>query len=266
MAACSTPDSARSIPAHAGKPGRWSARRCRSGVYPRPRGEACSGPSIADSSAGLSPPTRGSRDRRGRREHAGGSIPAHAGKPEKKVRRLCGVGVYPRPRGEAYKSLDASFSIMGLSPPTRGSLMPVAKSSSHSGSIPAHAGKPPRQGCPAGPPTVYPRPRGEAHRRIRTITSGSGLSPPTRGSRFLRQEAELIHGSIPAHAGKPSRLIRCRPSSAVYPRPRGEALLIVRCRRRRRGLSPPTRGSQVYRQTLATVGGSIPAHAGKPSS
>ena len=50
-----------SIPAHAGKPrwlrGSWWLR----GVYPRPRGEASVGSVSLATSAGLSPPTRGSR-------------------------------------------------------------------------------------------------------------------------------------------------------------------------------------------------------------
>ena len=74
-------DVARSIPAHAGEPQRYTCLRLTAWVYPRPRGGTDDGLSVWEWLEGLSPPTRGnlvglSACRLGRR-----SIPAHAGEP-----------------------------------------------------------------------------------------------------------------------------------------------------------------------------------------
>ena len=154
--------------------------------------------------------------------------------------------------------------VEGLSPPTRGSRPVGGPGRAAVGSIPAHAGKPARSGTGDSGPGVYPRPRGEAleHRVARSIRPG--LSPPTRGSRNPCRLRGGLRRSIPAHAGKPTW---CWPSSTmrgVYPRPRGEARRGGGAGGRRRGLSPPTRGSHALRDGTVRAGGSIPAHAGKP--
>ena len=92
---------ARSIPAHAGKPGTPITSSMRLRVYPRPRGEARRSTASPLAVAGLSPPTRGSRTRPETPHRVGGSIPAHAGKPLMLRCSLRVWGVYPRPRGEA---------------------------------------------------------------------------------------------------------------------------------------------------------------------
>ena len=71
----------RSIPAHAGEPGRRSFQRDRPTVYPRPRGGARIAGTSSLTPQGLSPPTRGSRLRLAMRGSYRGSIPAHAGEP-----------------------------------------------------------------------------------------------------------------------------------------------------------------------------------------
>ena len=73
------PVSSRSIPAHAGEPTPISGGKAPASVYPRPRGGAGSGRGLGVSDWGLSPPTRGSRDRNGVKGVRRGSIPAHAG-------------------------------------------------------------------------------------------------------------------------------------------------------------------------------------------
>ena len=58
-------------------------------------------------------------------------------------------------------------------------------------------------------------------------------------------------------------LSACR--ARVYPRPRGGAAAGGAPAHRRRGLSPPTRGSLRGQRDLILESGSIPAHAGEPS-
>ena len=114
------------------------------------------------------------------------------------------------------------------------------------------------------PRGVYPRPRGEAFSVSGIAASVSGLSPPTRGSPLLAPGASHPLRSIPAHAGKPQRSIGRRDDGSVYPRPRGEASVLVPARSSASGLSPPTRGSPQYGGWADNVYRSIPAHAGKP--
>ena len=172
--------------------------------------------------------------------------------------------VYPRPRGEApYKLVEPSQDV-GLSPPTRGSHPERKAPHEHTGSIPAHAGKPVEGIGAAGQRQVYPRPRGEAVAVVDEIGSVAGLSPPTRGSRLSRARALALRRSIPAHAGKP-----CPPAGAasrppVYPRPRGEARTARLSAAFAYGLSPPTRGSRRAPPPGRPTRRSIPAHAGKP--
>ena len=112
----------RSIPAHAGKPARTTAARAVSAVYPRPRGEASSRSRRSSRFNGLSPPTRGSPSRSGTARPRSRSIPAHAGKPCSRWRGSWNGRVYPRPRGEADRTILPVSTRGGLSPPTRGSL------------------------------------------------------------------------------------------------------------------------------------------------
>ena len=193
-----------SIPAHTGKP-RWSgARGSTRRVYPRPHGEAIRVRMESNAQQGLSPPTRGSRRRRGRRPPWRRSIPAHTGKPRRAFRSPCRIRVYPRPHGEASRMLSMLPSFRGLSPPTRGSLAVHPRLARLDGSIPAHTGKPITWPRVASWTAVYPRPHGEASCVCVLNVLVEGLSPPTRGSRVGQPGRERVHGSIPAHTGKPA--------------------------------------------------------------
>ena len=70
--------------------------------------------------------------------------------------------------------------------------------------------------------------------------------------------------SIPAHTGKPLSASCCATTTAVYPRPHGEASLRSARSVPGHGLSPPTRGSRPVVQGRGVDVGSIPAHTGKP--
>ena len=146
-------------------------------VYPRARGGAwltSALPGTIPQHCGLSPRTRGSQDIVGRHRETlpGGSIPAHAGEPVRKVggflesRR---VRVYPRARGGArVEPLDAVMS-------------------SRRRSIPAHAGEP------------------ESSQSRRSLVIGGSI--PAHAGEPVAPVSDLqpkgFSGSIPAHAGEP---------------------------------------------------------------
>ena len=193
----------RSIPAHTGKPpGRRRSVR-PSAVYPRPHGEAATATTTTRPRRGLSPPTRGSHHDLHAPVPGRGSIPAHTGKPARSKRSGCPMRVYPRPHGEASASFCRRESVLGLSPPTRGSRLPPLADGHGGGSIPAHTGKPRWPGSLPPPTWVYPRPHGEAHLARRRRVDAVGLSPPTRGSPSRSGGNSTRRGSIPAHTGKP---------------------------------------------------------------
>ena len=234
-----------SIPALAGKPSvsnrsAVTARR----VYPRARGEAWQAIAIRSPDWGLSPRSRGSR-------------------------RLFRIEVYSE----------------GLSPRSRGSPPETTRHRGCSRSIPALAGKPAICSTATSLPGVYPRARGEASPQNGRSSMNCGLSPRSRGSPFamgrqspgtrsipaLAGKPEDRTGSrsgrvrsIPALAGKPGDSLRHRSFSPVYPRARGEAMMVCITPPPGGGLSPRSRGSPLSVETPWRSSGSIPALAGKP--
>ncbi len=99
----------------------------------------------------------------------------------------------------------------------------------------------------------------------RLTAFGSGPSPLTRGNHAGSGQAADDLGSIPAHAGQPSRSGTACCCPAVHPRSRGATAAVGGFVLLRMGPSPLTRGN-LDRLPLAVGGpGSIPAHAGQPS-
>ena len=88
--------SQRSIPACAGEPAVYPARRHATRVYPR----VCGGTGLRQAPdlyhGGLSPRVRGNRTRPLTRRRMGRSIPACAGEPGGRIKSCGGCGVYPR--------------------------------------------------------------------------------------------------------------------------------------------------------------------------
>ena len=217
-----------------------------------------------DERVGLSPRTRGSRGGRPHLSRPPGSIPANAGKPPGARAPAGRTRVYPRERGEAAWPARADVSRLGLSPRTRGSRRLGRRRQARHGSIPANAGKPLPAARRGSSSWVYPRERGEAVGEVIEAAAFSGLSPRTRGSPPPPGRVRPRLGSIPANAGKPNEGGGSGGQHGVYPRERGEAVGHPVATAAAAGLSPRTRGSHGRCASQSTLGGSIPANAGKP--
>ena len=155
-------DPVRSIPALAGKPASGTGSGGRAGVYPRARGEAAQWLDTLPFTMGLSPRSRGSRRFSVKFVMPGRSIPALAGKPRRRGIVWPGHEVYPRARGEAPHGEAELLGLQGLSPRSRGSLVPLVPLLLAHRSIPALAGKPRMVRLSFSVSRVYPRARGEA--------------------------------------------------------------------------------------------------------
>ena len=154
----------------------------------------------------------------------------------------------------------------GLSPPTRGNPIWGTRREGLTRSIPAHAGEPAGGVVQPVVRDVYPRPRGGTRIGESARCGRRGLSPPTRGNPGRRPYRLGFRGSIPAHAGEPSFSLRPPLGEKVYPRPRGGTALPLPLTAVDWGLSPPTRGNPKRGKKIMAYIGSIPAHAGEPST
>ena len=152
---------------------------------------------------GLSPLTRGNPESNVKKRLGYGPIPAHAGEPSRVRGRLIGSGAYPRSRGGTSNAASPISNVRGLSPLTRGNLVIDGDTVKMRGPIPAHAGEPTDCMIACTRPGAYPRSRGGTFRRCSWQLVDSGLSPLTRGNRWLSAQCRYRHGPIPAHAGEP---------------------------------------------------------------
>ena len=253
-----------SIPAHAGKPPRVVSLSKSSRVYPRACGETQALLLFYGMDWGLSPRMRGNRFRINRVGTFDGSIPAHAGKPEIIPTKVGHCRVYPRACGETHLVQLVHIVAQGLSPRMRGNRGPGSGRGECPGSIPAHAGKPPRPDRVPRRIRVYPRACGETMGGRRVYSRPSGLSPRMRGNLLHQPFYIRIVGSIPAHAGKPGCNRGLGLGPRVYPRACGETSCECVSASSLRGLSPRMRGNRRGHPVGGDARGSIPAHAGKP--
>ena len=174
------------------------------------------------------------------------------------------IWVYPRARGGTKRTYRSAGKHKGLSPRTRGNLPPAKTAAEVLGSIPAHAGEPGMLTILMGLVRVYPRARGGTRFTSFPQYSSQGLSPRTRGNQTLVVGSEEDAGSIPAHAGEPSRWGALPLSGTVYPRARGGTGPGKPVSEKRQGLSPRTRGNRTGLSGCEDYTRSIPAHAGEP--
>ena len=215
---------------------------------------------------GLSPRMRGNRRARHDRGEKEGSIPAHAGEPRRGPQQPAPDRVYPRACGGTSIAFAEDTAWLGLSPRMRGNRHHDQEPDLRRGSIPAHAGEPRGSSSPSGRSGVYPRACGGTERRGSSTADRSGLSPRMRGNQSCRSPTGRKPGSIPAHAGEPRHSREALSGSRVYPRACG-GTCIGRCDTlATMGLSPRMRGNPARSERDPATDGSIPAHAGEPSS
>ena len=180
-----TIDSARSIPACAGEPGRRTRRYGHETVYPRVCGGTDEARKKGSRVAGLSPRVRGNPRPAAAYSQAARSIPACAGEPPGYAQAARQAAVYPRVcGGTPHRDRDGGAP-QGLSPRVRGNPLLTGSAMGLGRSIPACAGEPRAQvpaGCSVG---VYPRVCGGTIVMHLTIRAQSGLSPRVRGNRFV---------------------------------------------------------------------------------
>ncbi|SQP82766.1 Domain of uncharacterised function (DUF2825) [Escherichia coli] len=211
-------------------------------VYPRWRGEHLFSQIYGLLLFGLSPLARGTRAHGIQSRVSARFIPAGAGNTCKYYLVPIIGTVYPRWRGEhAVQNFLKRFNC-GLSPLARGTHTPLSNS------------------CDL--PTVYPRWRGEHIDPEQQYAQTDGLSPLARGTLLCRFHITGLPRFIPAGAGNTTVQTAGYYFFAVYPRWRGEHLLLELVECCYSGLSPLARGTQ--RQVVAALRGRrfIPAGAG----
>ena len=110
------------------------------------------------------------------------------------------------------------------------------------GLIPAHAGKTSRGRARTRRVGAHPRSRGENFDVTELLVRNSGSSPLTRGKLGGTAPWEVLHGLIPAHAGKTAARRLRRECPRAHPRSRGENQGLVTNAVTWMGSSPLTRG------------------------
>ncbi len=208
------------------------------------------------------PPTRGwSRGENCHGFGAGGS-PAHAGMvPLMRCQRIC-KRRFPRPRGDGPDKGTTRDGIVAVPPPTRGWSPRDHDGGALGGGSPAHAGMVPSSSFfPAGG-SGFPRPRGDGPADERISLRQAMVPPPTRGWSQHRARHCLRRRGSPAHAGMVPSVTREIPSTARFPRPRGDGPAggfrgLGQCL-----VPPPTRGWSLRLLVYHIAPSGSPAHAG----
>ena len=129
------------IPARAGKTPTRVTSRCTRKAHPRASGENVWRVTPAVAARGSSPRGRGKPPAPGHYQHAGGLIPARAGKTPGYPRTPTPPWAHPRAGGENSKSQPAPAAGRGSSPRGRGKPCRVCTCVRCRGLIPARAGK-----------------------------------------------------------------------------------------------------------------------------
>ena len=190
--------------------------------HPRVRGENCVGTLILKTYCGTSPHTRGKPTTALDSGPVARNIPAHAGKTDIHTSHHHTGQEHPRTRGENSAENCRKKSLGGTSPHTRGKQVDSLERYGYPRNIPAHAGKTWTRGLVAGGNTEHPRTRGENNEFLYASARQGGTSPHTRGKHGGGCLVLILHGNIPAHAGKTSVPYAPLRLSAEHPRTRGE--------------------------------------------
>ena len=234
----------RFIPAYAGNAPQERTQIDQVAVHPRIRGERHVQQQRNVLDAGSSPHTRGTPWTTRSSIFCPRFIPAYAGNAADHSLQVEGRAVHPRIRGER-ESLDSTvMEDGGSSPHTRGTLRPTPPIPHRRRFIPAYAGNASEKTriwiCEA----VHPRIRGERCSRTIAISSVTGSSPHTRGTRDRLGFAVGLWRFIPAYAGNACTGRTFYRPAPVHPRIRGERLASAGLLNQGYGSSPHTRGTR----------------------
>ena len=240
--ACRLPTRFRIIPARAGFTSAAGGLAPRPADHPRSRGVYTSPGHWHGYWRGSSPLARGLLDRRKRRSHAFGIIPARAGFTIWMETTMTTIADHPRSRGVYRVRGCARAREWGSSPLARGLPLVAAAAEDLDGIIPARAGfTGPPSGASAAPPD-HPRSRGVYRPLPAGRDRGSGSSPLARGLPAELEEEGYRARIIPARAGFTELDTRLAVLLPDHPRSRGVYLMSWRRLTVRTGSSPLARG------------------------
>ena len=257
------PATTRLIPARAGKTDRRMGRTKTEPAHPRACGENSLTEVLPNERIGSSPRVRG-KPRGGRQaRHAGGLIPACAGKTPSKQGRVPPRAAHPRACGENSRTVDHDGDPDGSSPRVRGKLGRRQHGTIRQGLIPARAGKTRHHLVEVPVRVAHPRACGENWGQPAVMMNRAGSSPRVRGKRHRRHRQPVHRGLIPARAGKTPSGRSWRRGRAAHPRACGENVLIQSRRPPRAGSSPRVRGKPPVDAVGVGDARLIPARAGK---
>ena len=194
-----------------------------------------------------------------------GLIPACAGKTCLPAARARPRRAHPRVCGENIPAVIAGCSFAGSSPRVRGKRRVLILAAGASGLIPACAGKTRCFPWRHLRPWAHPRVCGENARVNQVNLRREGSSPRVRGKRAAQQKTPDLQRLIPACAGKTLPLPWTISAVPAHPRVCGENALAAGKASAAYGSSPRVRGKLAMFLGSFSIGGLIPACAGKTS-
>ena len=252
----------RFIPARAGNSNCLPVMVIIISVHPRPCGEQSYDCRFCPVSTGSSPPVRGTDHQRSAPALLCRFIPARAGNSHASGPKYRRAAVHPRPCGEQVRRGCGIYTLVGSSPPVRGTADGNTAAVSDRRFIPARAGNSNGLLLRKVYETVHPRPCGEQLNLFDGHFSSSGSSPPVRGTVLLSGASFTLLRFIPARAGNSRPLTETLCLIPVHPRPCGEQVLQTKHKIKICGSSPPVRGTDANIGREHIDDRFIPARAG----
>ena len=212
----------RLIPARAGKTFPCVGQARDSRAHPRAGGENKIVIALVRSGTGSSPRGRGKLPASMLEAPRTGLIPARAGKTPCTRGGTGSRWAHPRAGGENYGISWRKRGEAGSSPRGRGKRSYGEAGSTWSGLIPARAGKTLGSWDDSTSAQAHPRAGGENVVAAISAAGVAGSSPRGRGKPYVPETARIIHGLIPARAGKTAAATACSKSWGAHPRAGGE--------------------------------------------
>ena len=250
------------IPAYAGNTTSFIARSAERRDHPRLRGEHHCPGWMFTTSVGSSPLTRGTHHLPVMGVLGLGIIPAYAGNTSDSIPAGELSRDHPRLRGEHSLRRGTYPHHRGSSPLTRGTPYHHAGSCEGLRIIPAYAGNTPAVRGRRRWTRDHPRLRGEHSILKNAISTSTGSSPLTRGTRQHSGDRLELAGIIPAYAGNTPPPCPICPIIWDHPRLRGEHSGKIGASSLQIGSSPLTRGTPARPADHPHEFGIIPAYAG----